>query len=101
MNKKYWDFRICLRNHECYDLWKNEFKRTKEIWMIKSSLKIINDSIKCSLCEKEGHKLNYVIVKNKDVYRTPKFCICCESPSIRENLGDMLDRKQSVNSSSY
>jgi len=68
--------------------------------MIKNSLEIINDSVKCSSCEKEGYKLESVLVKTKAGYRTLKFCICCGSSSIRRNLDCMVDHKRLFDSSS-
>lgn len=67
--------------------------------MIKNSLEIINDSVKCSSCEEEGHKLESVLVKDNVGYRTLKFCICCGSSLIRRNLDCMVDHKQSFDSS--
>ncbi len=64
--------------------------------MIKNNLESISNSIKCVSCEKEGHKLESVLVKTKTGYRTLKFCICCGSPSIRRNLDCIDDQNRAI-----
>jgi hypothetical protein len=68
--------------------------------MIKNDIEVINDSVKCSLCEKEGHKLESVLVKIKARYRNLQYCICCGRPSIWRKLDCMDDQRSTLNSSS-
>ena len=68
--------------------------------MIKNNLEIINDLVKCSSCEKEGHKFESVLVKTKAGYRNLQYCICCGSPSIWRNLDCMDDHRCALDSSS-
>jgi hypothetical protein len=68
--------------------------------MIKNGIEIINDSVKCSSCEKEGHQLESVLVKTKAGYRNLQYCICCGSPSIWRKLDCMDDQRSALYSSS-
>ncbi len=68
--------------------------------MIENNQEIIDESVRCSSCEKEGHKLDSVIVKTEAGYRTLKFCICCGSPLTHQNLNCIEDQNRTLDSSS-
>ncbi len=70
--------------------------------MIKTKFEITGNSVKCPSCEKDGHKLESVLVETKNGYRDLKFCICCGSKSVCRSLNSnsVIENECSLSSNS-